>query len=196
MHLTFLGCLFNTVYSLYSTSTQNSHIPSALVVTMVSQQPTYWISTGVEYSMVKTGSMSSLGLGTPLVPEPIVSIHQSGCFSGMDCLCPASIWHLCFAEPGLWYATVCLISPQREQMDSYRGLNKGDCSSERVLLSNKYRISWMLAKLEQVFYRLVGTHFFPLPGDSLELEGEKQPVLLWETLKDSMFLKVTRLEAL
>lgn len=46
-----------------------------------------------------------------------------------------------------------------EQMDSYRALNKEDCSSERALLSNKCRISWMVAKPEQVFYRLVGTHF-------------------------------------
>lgn len=45
---------------------------------------------------------------------------------------------------------------------------------QKELLSNKYRISWIIAKLEQVFYRLVAHIFFPLPGDVLELEGEKQ----------------------
>lgn len=70
---------------------------------------------------------------------------------------------------------LCLVSPQREQLDSYRALNKGNCSSESKLLSNKYRISWLTAKPGQVFYRLVGTFFPPLPGDVLELEDERQP---------------------
>lgn len=71
---------------------------------------------------------------------------------------------------GLWNATLCLISAQREQIDSYRALNKKNCSLERDVLSNRYRISWIVAKPEQVFYRLAGTcfFFFLLPGSALE----------------------------
>lgn len=77
---------------------------------------------------------------------------------------------------GLWNATACLISSQREQLESYRTLNKDNGSSERQSLSNTYRISWIIAKPDQVFYSLVSTHFFPpLPGDALEWEGRKQP---------------------
>lgn len=98
--------------------------------------------------------------------------------------CPISSWNQSvLLSMRLWNATVCLISPQREQIDSYRALNKENCSSERERLSNKYRISWIIAKPEQVFYRLVGTHFFHLPGDVLELEGEKQLCVTMEDQK-------------
>lgn len=119
--------------------------------------------------------MSSHSFGAHSVLETCLttSISQAGsmvCTSHAQQAAGISVlWSV-----GLWYATVRLISPQREQMDSYRDLNKGNCSSERVLLSNKYKISWMTSKPGQVFYRLVGTHFSTLPGDALELEGEKQ----------------------
>lgn len=34
-----------------------------------------------------------------------------------------------------------------------------------------------MAKREQVFYGLAGTHFFPLPGDAGELEMKNSQVL-------------------
>lgn len=47
------------------------------------------------------------------------SPHLSELMCGMHWLCPTASWHHCFGGVGLWYVAVCLISPQREQMDSY-----------------------------------------------------------------------------
>lgn len=123
------------------------------------------------------------------------SFLQPRQFFGMCWSCPISNWNQSvLLSIGLWNATLCLISLLRQQIDSYKPLNKENCSSERERLSNKYRISWIIAKSEQVFYRLLGTHFFLLPGDVLELEGEQQLYVTIGIREDATFLKLTRLE--
>lgn len=86
------------------------------------------------------------------------------CWSG-----PVSSWNQSvLSSAGLWNATVCLISPQREQTDSCGALNKEKCSLERAVLSNRYRIFWTVAKPEQVSYSLFGTRFCLRLRDALE----------------------------
>lgn len=87
------------------------------------------------------------------------SLHLLELLCGIYWLCPAASWHQCFGECGS-LVCCCVFDFTSEGADGFLwSLNKDDCSSERALLSNKYRISWMMAKPKQVFYSLVGTHF-------------------------------------
>lgn len=100
-----------------------------------------------------------LGLRPHLVLEP-PSVRA------LRWLCPVASWHQCFGECGS-LVCCCVFDFTSEGADGFLwSLNKDDCSSERALLSNKYRISWTMANPEQVFYSLAGTcfpHFLEMP---------------------------------
>lgn len=113
-------------------------------------------------SVVMTGNTA------PCVSDPTWyrSLHLSELLCGMRWLCPTASWHQCPREGGSLVCR-CVFDFTSEGADGFLwSLNKDDCSSERALLCNKYRISWTMAKPEQVFYSLLGTcfpHFLEMP---------------------------------
>lgn len=86
-------------------------------------------------------------------------------------------------------------SAQRQQMISYGALNKGmNCSSERELLSNKCRISWLIAKPEQVSIDWLA-HTFPTYWRCSRIRRLKIALeYFWGPFKDSMLLRLNGVE--